>query len=410
VTTGSKGSRGMLKNYKELNVWQGGYKLCFRKTLEPMNPRPLGPYFSDKGLTLIELLVTLAIFSVVIAGVYAVYITQIRHSTREYILAESEMELVVAKTIIERDIMMAGYGIADDYNGLVFTPSAVLIGATDNISPGATENPLGGSYPTTGLAGADSLYMTGTALGIYSRAAQKWTCIKDVAPVNFEIWGDPREDIESGDRVIYMEPNTRTIITDQATWRFEYPSTPAFQFSEGKGILLYGLSRPPQSGKAEMPRPYYIVQYRLGGSPADMPGICSKGTRSLERAEMSDGESIEPLLSCVRDFQVSFGLDTDDDGTIDTWDPINTGNFQTGAYDLKILRRRLKQVRVYILVQAGNRDPDYMYSNPDNPAKPNTIRVGEIILGTGRDITLTTDQRRYRWRVMTISVTPRNVK
>ncbi|MFH0842378.1 MAG: prepilin-type N-terminal cleavage/methylation domain-containing protein, partial [Bacteroidota bacterium] len=304
-----------------------------------MNPQPFEPCFSDKGVTLAELLVTLAIFSVVIAGVYAVYTTQIRHSTREYILAESEMELVIAKTIIERDIMMAGYGIADDYNGLVFYPSAVPVGATDNISPGATANPLGGSYPTTGLTGADSLYLAGTALGIYSRAAQRWTYIKDVAPVVFEIWGDTREDIESKDRVIYMEPNTRTIITDLATWRFVYPSTPAFQAGEGKGILLYGLSRPPQSGEPEMPRPYYIVQYRLGGASADMPVICSKGTRSLQRVEMSDGESIEPLLACVRDFQVSFGLDTDDDGIINIWDPYKTGNFQTDTYDLKTLKR-----------------------------------------------------------------------
>jgi prepilin-type N-terminal cleavage/methylation domain-containing protein len=375
-----------------------------------MNPRPFEPCFLDKGVTLVELLVTLAIFSVVIAGVYAVYTTQIRHSTREYILAESEMELMIAKTIIERDIMMAGYGIADDYNGLVFFPSFVPIGATDNISPGATANPLGGSYPTTGLTGADSLYLAGTALGIYSRAAQRWTYIKDVAPVDFNVWGDAREDLQSDDRVIYMDPNTRAIITDQATWRFVYPSTPAFQASEGKGVLVYGISRPPQSGEPEIPRPYYIVQYRLGGFPADMPVICSRGTRSLQRVEMSDGESIEPLLACVRDFQVSFGIDTDDNGTIDTWDPINTGNFQTDTYDLKTLKRRLKQVRVYILVQAGNRDPDYTYSNPDDPSRPNTIRVGDSILGTGRNIALTAEQRRYRWRVMTISVTPRNVK
>jgi len=386
------------------------WKACGYQQKNPMNPRILEPCFSDKGLTLAELLVTLAIFSVVIAGVYAVYTTQIRHSTREYILAESEMEVVIAKTIIERDIMMAGYGIADDYNGLVFFPSSVPVGATDNISPGATANPLGGSYPTTGLTGADSLYLAGTALGIYSRSAQRWTYIKDVAPVKFEIWGDAREDLEADDRVIYMEPNTRTIITDQTTWRFTYPEAPAFKTGEGKGMLLYGLSRPPHSGELEMPRPYYIVQYRLGGASADMPDICSKGTRSLQRVEMSDGESIEPLLACVRDFQVSFGLDTDDDGTIDTWDPISAGNFQTDTYDLKTLRRRLKQVRVYILVQAGNRDPDYTYSNPDNPAKPNTIRVGDSILGTGRDITLTAEQRRYRWRVMTISATPRNVK
>jgi hypothetical protein len=141
-----------------------------------------------------------------------------------------------------------------------------------------------------------------------------------------------------------------------------------------------------------------------------MPDVCAKGTRSLQRVEISGGESIEPLLACVRDFQVSFGLDTDEDGTIDIWDPVSSGNFQINTYDVKSLTKRVKQVRVYILMQEGNRDPDYLYANPDNQKKPNTIHVGDSTLGTGRDITLTADQRRYRWNVVSLSITPRNVR
>jgi hypothetical protein len=69
-------------------------------------------------------------------------------------------------------------------------------------------------------------------------------------------------------------------------------------------------------------------------------------------------------------------------------------------------------MRVYILVQVANRDPDYTYSNPDPAyiANPDRIWVGDFELATGREITLTADQRRYRWRVISSGITPRNLR
>jgi hypothetical protein len=57
---------------------------------------------------------------------------------------------------------------------------------------------------------------------------------------------------------------------------------------------------------------------------------------------------------------------------------------------------------------------NYTYVNPDpNASAPDTIRVGELDLvggTTGRDVQLTAAQRNYRWRVLTIVVTPRNIR
>lgn len=363
----------------------------------------------SRGTTLTELLITLAIFSLVMAGIYSVYTVHAQHAAREYRLAQSEIEMVIARNMIERDIMMSGYGLADDYGGLIFNPEPVPLGANDNISPGSSSNPLGGKFPTTGIAGADALHMMGTALGTYSRASQRWTYLREASPSVFHTWGDFREDIETNDRVIYMDPNTKKIISNGVSWRFVYPSAPDFAGNGGRGTLVYGLSRPPHGGSAEIPRPYYVIQYRLGGAAADMPKTCAPGTRSLQRVEMSNGDSVEPLLACVRDIQVAFGIDAGDpeDGVIDLWD---NGGIISSSYDRDAIKRRLKQARVYLLVQQGNRDADYLYSNPLSSGHPARVRVGDIGLGIGRDITLTAEQRKYRWKLIELTVTPRNLR
>ncbi len=338
----------------------------------------------NKGVTLVELMISLAIFSIVLAGVYAVYITTAKYSFKGYKEAESEMELVIGKNFIERDIAMAGYGLANNYDfdedGTEnFTPTA--IGATDG-----------------GLNAPDTLTLMGTAIGRLSRAAQGWTHVVTTTPT-FQTWNDARENLEQNDRVIYMEPNTGTLlVSEDETWQFNYPDSPA---TIKEGTLVYGINTTDSNF------PYYAVEYSLGGNA---PKICAPGTQEIERAESRN--NIPPLsnermsiLACILDLQIAFGLDTDEDGTIDTWD---NGGAITAAPpydDYVILRTRLRQVRVYILVQSGSRNPDEDVYPADT-----SFRVGDTVLGIGRDITLTDEQRRYRWRVVFLSITPKNLR
>ena len=162
------------------------------------------------GFSLVELLIVMAIFSVVMAGLYAATSVQLREGVKEYRLAESEMELGISKNIIERDIGMAGYGLMDDYdfdgNGVQnFTPRAA--GATN-------DNP-------------DTLTLMGTALGLASRAAQGWAPAQSVAGnvPSFLTFNDAREDVFPNDRIIIMDPNTKALVADGAEWRFKYRTT-----------------------------------------------------------------------------------------------------------------------------------------------------------------------------------------
>jgi len=351
----------------------------------PSAPRILESLDPIKGVTLVELLIALTIFSVVMAVVYSLYANQVKHSTREYKLAEHEMEFGIAKNILERDIMLAGYGIADNYGSLPYDP--LPIAASD------------ASSQTT----FDSISLRGTAVGIFSRTSQGWSYIKDIgSPVTFQTWSDSRENIAVGDRVIYMHPATRELLTDGSSPIYTFPTSPS---GSEKGTLVYGI----HSDSAVFP--YITAEYVIGGTP---PPVCASGSKNLLRAESRNSDpplpgNREPILNCVLDFQVAFGMDSglEEDGLIDLWD---NGGTQAAVYDRRTLKKRLKQVRIYVLVQAGNRDPNYTYSNPDNPANPNTVRVGDSALGTGRDVILTPEQRRYQWKVVAVNVTPRNLR
>lgn len=357
----------------------------------------------NRGFSLVELLIVLAIFSVILAVVFSSYITQVKHTGREYRVAEAEMEVGIARGIIERDIAMVGYGIAEDYSSTTFDPRVAS----------ATNAAV--------ASGWDELFLRGTAIGTGSRVAQGWSYISATTPT-FATWADARENLvanaggiaNADDVVIIMEPGTKKLLIEDVTgvkmWLFRYngPSTNITTLTGDQpltnptvGTLLYGLHRADDATPATFP--YFTVRYYKGsgGSPSN----CATGTESLLRAESNTTETpsgagvANPLLACVRDVEVAFGLDTNEDGTIDTWD--NGGVTATG-YDAGSLRKRLKQIRMYILIQSGNYDSGY--------TSPSPIWVGDPILSTGRDVTLTTAQLNYRWKMLAISVTPRNIR
>lgn len=343
-----------------------------------------------KGFSLVEMLLTIGIFSIILAAVSVAYVAQVRHTTREFTLSESEVELQLARNILKRDIEAAGYGLAEDYDfdndgDQDFNP--VPIGATN--------------------ANPDSLSLTGTALGAGNRASQHWTHIQTGAPT-FRFWGDVREDPDAGERVILINPSTRELIGQGSDWRFVYTNATTNLTSDpgsnalttiNVGDLLYGIQT---TGNAATDQPYATVSYSL--SNAGVPANCAPNTNNLVRTETwkTDASvvSTEVLLNCVLDFQVAFGLDTDEDGVVDAWD---NGGATAAGYDLVALKQRLKQVRVYLLVQAGRQDPGFTFSS-------GTVRVGDSALGIGRDVTLNSNQTNYRWRVVGLSVTPRNLR
>ncbi|MGP8323533.1 MAG: PilW family protein [Methanosarcinaceae archaeon] len=64
---------------------------------------------SSKGFTLIELMVAMVVSSILIAGIYTTYITQLKSHLTQQLIVEMQQNLRGAMLIIKKDIRMAGY-------------------------------------------------------------------------------------------------------------------------------------------------------------------------------------------------------------------------------------------------------------------------------------------------------------
>lgn len=368
------------------------------------------PFFGyPRGFSLAEILVTLTIFGILMTGIFQAYIAQMQNSAREFGIAESDIDRQIGHGIISRDIFMAGFGLADDYNGLY--------------SPWALQS-------TNGTNAPDTLTLMGTALGMNSQQAQHWSYVTDVdstSPSHFTPRGwadsdgnpDSRETLQDDDMVILLEPASKRLLTNGGNeWLFKYVDDDGLFSTDADNVLtastggdltpvpnnavIYGLYK---SGSEPSPLsnavPFYSVRYYLSTDDGDG---CASGAKKLFRAESKTNgvtSDINEVISCVADFEVAIGLDTNTDREIDLWR--NGGVTTADGYDQARLNRSLRQVRVYLLTQIGPRDKFYTYPS-------STIYVGDSTLGMGRSITLTDEQRKYRWRVIRIVAVPRNIR
>jgi hypothetical protein len=200
--------------------------------------------------------------------------------------------------------------------------------------------------------------------------------------------------------VIVLSPkgqNTRSLIVNSAGdfWS-TYNHLAGFAPNDDSDThLVYGInnsdSNPPR-------RPFNRADYYVA-KPANFPSRCAPNTGILYKATMNHNDigslNPQPILDCVADFQVVFGLDNDENGILDGYN----NNITLPVLTAKQIRTRVKEVRIYILTHEGRKDQNYRHST-------NIITVGEF--GLGRDFDLGANLN-YRWKVYQLVVKPLNL-
>lgn len=371
-----------------------------------------------KGFTLVELIVVMAIFIVAIILSGDAFNRIAMFSKQQLRASESNIQGIIGLEMMRADIDLAGYGLPWEM-GFVADFSESNVAAdylADGIDPAdfndtnttatsdANKVPRAFQSKASTVDGRDYLVLKSTALGM-GDTSKKWAYVDGVgAASTIKTWGDL--DFVANERVITLNTLTRRLIgTDTTNFYYPLPSPPApaagYQPVQDTDLyLVYGVS-----GSSNLRAPYNRVDYYIN-RPATISARCAQGTGNLYKAVLNHsggGVTQYPLLDCVADMQVVYALDSTGDGEINDY----AEEDGLATLSAKQIREQLKEIRIYFLVQEGQKDRFYTYPNSEP-------LVGENIWGVDRGRKFkfvdhgVTDWQNYRWKVYTLVATPKN--
>lgn len=411
---------------------------------------------NDKGFTLVEMVVAMSIFMVILIIASYGFERVLKDSSQQARSAQSNFEGVVGLEMLRYDIEHAGYGLAygfQNYSGTIQfrnlggTPNQELavaanvpmngmdsttlnaVRSTDihAFSAGTSTREVNGSAVVNPAGGPDYLALRST-ISALDDASRKWTYVNystNTATndnVSYLKRWESADDLSSADRFITVKSTftdagqeTKTLLMEASTNDFEVgltgggalPSGEAFKPSaKSEVVVAYGIR---SASASALRMPYNRTDYFVSRPAANMPQSCNPGTGILYKVMLDHGTgtfgTYYPLLDCIGDMQVEFEYDANDDGNISYLTP--AGLNMLSADDI---RAHLKNVRVYILAHEAKMDRNYNYPK-------DSIQVGDSKRSSsGRTLTssnmatlFTTDWRKYRWKIYTMIIRPKNL-
>jgi len=292
-----------------------------------------------KAFTIVELLIVIALFSILGTIISYVIIKSLKSASTSSTSFKTSTSVEINTSILDFDIRHVGYGISKNETSLVLS----YCNGTSDLS-----NP------------ACSLAST------YNAQYKKLLLLKETSNVvrssipttGFVLW--------NGTNIVYAEPSSAASSSYKCIWLDDQKnllSTSATACSAAPSTnMAIGF---PLDTTASCQNPSYPlccavqsctgIAYYLKDS-STKPASCLSGTYVLYRKTPPPTyfSSIFyiPILNCVSDWDVWFGLDTNGDGNIDKWvnDIPNTSLGITTNTDIA---SELKAIRIYLFVQAS---------------------------------------------------------
>lgn len=388
----------------------------------------------EGGFSLIELIVVMGLLGIVLALATTNFTTLLGSLKGESKIAETETETIVGLEILRQDIENAGYGLPwhvnaplnwSDLSGYTEAESQTVCGSVnitnfDDAPNNAPRAILSGNNACND--GSDYLVIKSTIVRNHDES-QKWTYLwNNGASISVNSWPSSIENMAGTTKVIAINPKQNKIDNVLVTYGasnsfYSQVSSVTTNYSPrpSEVFLLFGVG-PNTDTKLRMPfnrADYYI-------SKSNPPYHCANGTGVLVKGVLSQNDGTlpansDPLLDCVADIQVVYGVDQTGtpDGKVDCY--TNDLSLALPAYDAQNIRERVKEVRVYILAHEGRMDRSYRFGS-------NTIRVGDSsgltkctadtdpVLGRDFNLTGITNYQNYRWKVYTLVILPDNLK
>jgi prepilin-type N-terminal cleavage/methylation domain-containing protein len=419
-------------------------------------------YPAQAGFTLVELIVSMAIFIVVLIMASNAFDRIVSQSSKYSKMEESNIEGIIGLEIMRHDLEQMGFGLPWGWSkgnpaASGSTPPSGLIDSTISYLEAVDGNALTLNDSTGGIPRALAasavlgqfttayIALKGSTLGS-SKAAQRWTYIPyhnysaatwESRPVVFA-----SNNLSTSDKVIMVTSNFNNasldhrLIVDPGDNTSFYQNFSMASMSDNflptddlQTYMVYGVD---SDSALRMPfnRADFFIKVPGGVASPDgttdgtLPPFCAPRTGVLYKATVNHGDGryrYIPLLDCVADMRVVLGWDLSDGGSVGNVDAYSTPPQADGSVvssvtgmastiqgyltNAKDVREHLKVVKVYLLAQEGKVDPSYT-------ASVASIEVGDHLangLYPTRMYALSSAQQHYRWKLYRIVVRPKNL-
>ncbi len=306
----------------------------------------------QKGITLIELTIVLAILGIILTAILQVYLTILKSYKRETSISYTNIEKLISLELMRKDIEMAGFGVPKNIDPIGYNGSLLTIRSTVLFKNDSTKCFGYSDYNGLRLFSLDSADISST------------NCYN----TNF----------------CYLKLDTDYTLEENCTDITSLPTNGTY--------LLFGVL---DYNNCTLSQPYNQIEYSL--STTGLLSTCAPNTFELAREEVKANGitgTAQPILDCVKEFKVAFGLDTNGDGNINSW----STTLPTGQ-----VRDQVREVRVLILYHEGKRDMNFTYNQ-------GTIYLNATSTLQLASFTPVGDELHYRWKLIRFSVTPMNLR
>jgi len=390
---------------------------------------------NNKGFTLVEMLVVMAIFVIVIMVTNGAFESIVGKASQQARAAQSNIEGVIGLEILRADLDAAGFGLpwtipsSPEISG--YTEADIAAGylvagidpTTDFNDARATapkNNPPRALLSKAATSGSDCLVIKSTAVGM-GASAKRWSYVTYSSSSGIiKSWPSSDDNLDTDDRVISINSTfsstggtDRQLVLDSNgiySFRKSGGTAPA-AFSPAdpsQSFILYGIrNETGLSASATVRMPFNRADYFVH-RPTDIAARCAPGTGNLYKAPISHSDGkyarLYPLLECVLDMQVVFVRDEFNNGVLSYIDSL------AGLTTAKQIREQVKMVKVYILAQEGQKDKSFTYPAASIVNGPlDMSSLGKIWTSYDMESTVNSDWKNYRWRVYEVAVQPRNL-
>ena len=321
----------------------------------------------ERGFSLAELVVVMAIFLTVMLITANTFKTIANQTSQQSKSLETQIEGIVGLEVLRADLEMAGFGLPWEFQNTPAVSAYTETIAVDTVpasfwpsgnSP-QSFNDAPSSVPraiqsgeTTFNKGADNqgskyLVIKSTAAAT-NNTAKKWTNVSYAAGSRTsKVWDDAARDFVADDKVIVVKDNlnktppTRQLMVTAATGNFSATLTPLNNYTtlmqphlDGDVFQVYGIADATISA---LRMPFNRADYYIK-TPADMPSNCAPNTGVLYKSNIThSGGGLNPnipLLDCVADMQIVYGIDPNGVGSVTQYfdAPASTATPHSGGH------------------------------------------------------------------------------